>query len=143
MDDPADRMRCRVQLTTDGLKAYVEAVDHLFGERMVGHQILKSLCPEGKAGRTAEVERQHLTIRINIRRYARCTNAFSKKLDDHAQAVALHFVAYNFCRSHDTLRLGITPAMATGLADKVWTLVDTERLINDSMNHYRGQWQAA
>ncbi len=52
MDDPADRIRCRVQLATDGLKAYVEAVDHLFGERMVGHRILKSLCLEGKAGRT-------------------------------------------------------------------------------------------
>ncbi len=76
---------------------------------------------------------------MNIHCYARCTNAFSKKLDNHAQAVALHFVAYSFCRSHDTLRLGITLAMATGLADKVWTMVDTERLINDSMNHYRCQ----
>ena len=77
------------------------------------------------------MERQNLTMRMNIRRYARRTNAFSKKLDNHAHAVALHFMAYNFCRTHKTLGRGVTPAMAAGLTDHAWTMTDIVNIISD------------
>ena len=129
MDDLAGRMRHRVQLTTDGLHAYLEAVEDAFGPWMVDHRILKRMYPEETTARTSYVERQNLTMRMNIRRYARRTNAFSKKLDNHAHAVALHFMAYNFCRTHKTLGRGITPAMAAGLTDHQWDATDLVNLI--------------
>ncbi len=76
--------------------------------------------PDGSHISTSFVERQNLTIRMAIRRFTRLTNAFSKKLDNHKAACALHFAYYNFCRIHKTLR--VTPAMEAGLTDHVWTL---------------------
>jgi hypothetical protein len=69
---------------------------------------------------TTPVERQNLTMRMSMRRFTRLTNGFSKKLENHAAAVALHFMHYNFCRIHKTLR--VTPAMAAGITDHVWDI---------------------
>ena len=71
---------------------------------------------------TSYAERQNLTMRMSIRRFTRLTNAFSKKLENHALSVALHYMHYNFCRIHKTLR--ITPAMAAGVTDRLWTVAD-------------------
>ena len=76
---------------------------------------------------TSFVERQNLTMRMHMRRFTRLTNGFSKKVENHAHAVALHFMFYNFCRIHKTLR--VTPAMQAGVADHVWTLEDVAELV--------------
>jgi hypothetical protein len=81
--------------------------------RITGH-------PEAKHISTSFVERQNLTMRMQMRRFTRLTNAFSKKIDNHAHAIALHFMHYNFCRIHQTLR--VTPAMEAGIADHVWAI---------------------
>ena len=120
MEDLASRLAHPVQLTTDGLKAYVEAVDEAFGD-MVDHRILRKIYDGEATARTGYIERQNLTLRMSNRRYARSTNAFSKKLENHAHAVSLHFMAYNFVRTHRSLGRGVTPAMAVGLADRPWT----------------------
>ena len=78
--------------------------------------------PDARHVSTSFVERQNLTIRMAIRRFTRLTNAFSKKLDNHKAACALHFAYYNFCRIHKTLR--VTPAMEAGLTDHIWTLAE-------------------
>ena len=79
---------------------------------------------------TSYVERQNLTMRMSMRRFTRLTNAFSKRLDNHAHSVALHFFHYNFCRLHQSLR--ITPAMAAGVTDRLWEMVDIVRLIDEA-----------
>jgi hypothetical protein len=76
---------------------------------------------------TSFVERQNLTVRMSIRRFTRLTNAFSKKLENHALSVALHYFIYNFCRVHKTLR--VTPAMAPGVTDRVWDMSDLATII--------------
>jgi len=85
---------------------------------------------------TSYVERQNLTMRMNMRRFTRLTNAFSKKIQNLEHAVALHFMYYNFCRPHKTLNLkkslGITPAMASGVTKKRWTIGDIIYLINSN-----------
>lgn len=78
---------------------------------------------------TSFVERQNLTMRMHMRRFTRLTNAFSKKAENHAHAVALHFMAYNFCRIHKTLQC--SPAMAAGVTDRLWDIVDVVRMIED------------
>ena len=139
----------RIQLTTDGLNAYLDAVGFTFGRDVDYAQQVKTYAatPAG-SGRyspprvtgvvstvisgqpdpanisTSYVERQNLTMRMAIRRMTRLTNAFSKKLENLKAAVALHFAYYNFCRVHGTLR--ITPAMAAGITSSVW---DIEELI--------------
>jgi hypothetical protein len=143
MRDVADRIKGRVQLTTDGHRAYFNAVEDAFGMDVDYAQLQKvygaSNEPEKRyspaqcigcdrkvvSGRpdpehvsTSFVERQNLTMRMSMRRFTRLTNAFSKKVENHAAAVALHFIHYNFARIHKTLR--ITPAMAAGLSDHVW-----------------------
>ena len=90
MEDLASRMAGPIQLTTDGLSAYLEAVNDAFGDWKVDHRILKRKYPKATTARTSYVERQYLTMRMNTRRYVRATNAFSKKLVNHAHAVALH-----------------------------------------------------
>ncbi|MDE0122926.1 MAG: IS1 family transposase [bacterium] len=132
MEDLAERMAGPIQLTTDGLKAYPEVVDDAFADWMVEHRILKQKYPTEQTARTAYVERQNLTLRMNNRRYARATNAFSKKLENHAHSMALYFMVYNFVRPHRTLGRGITPAMAIGLEDKPWTHADIVRRLLDS-----------
>ncbi|HYQ87228.1 MAG TPA: IS1 family transposase [Bacteroidota bacterium] len=153
MQDVADRLTNRVQLTTDALKAYLEAVEGAFGADVDYAQLVKmygeapggekryspAICtgikkeliignPKHKLTSTSYVERQNLTMRMNMRRFTRLTNAFSKKVQNHAHAVALHFMYYNFVRIHKTLR--VTPAMEAGIAKKLWTVEDLTRLID-------------
>jgi len=148
MDDLQSRLSNRVQLTTDGHKAYLEAVEGAFGADIDYAQLIKIYgdVPDGTKGRyspaectgikkvkvqgnpdpnhisTSYTERQNLTMRMSMRRFTRLTNAFSKKLDNHIHALALYFMFYNFCRIHKTLR--ITPAMAAGITDRLWSMKD-------------------
>ena len=146
MEDCAKRISNRVQITTDGHKAYLEAVESAFGCDIDYAQLHKiygapsdeetrryspAKCigcdmkvvsgdPDPKHVSTSYVERQNLTMRMHMRRFTRLTNGFSKKVDNHRHSVALHYMFYNFCRVHQTLRC--TPAMEAGLADHVWTV---------------------
>jgi IS1 family transposase len=145
MRDCARRIRNRVQITTDGHKAYLEAVENAFGADIDYAQLQKiygaasdnekryspATCigcdmkvvsgdPDPKHVSTSFVERQNLSMRMSIRRFTRLTNAFSKKIENHAAAVALWFMYYNFCRVHTTLR--VTPAMESGLSNHVWSI---------------------
>lgn len=154
MDDLANRLRHRVQLTTDGHKAYLEAVEGAFGNNIDFAQLIKiygeggepekryspAVCmgakketitgtPITKHISTSYVERQNLTMRMHMRRFTRLTNAFSKKVDNHIAAIALHFMYYNFIRIHQTLR--VTPAMAAGVTNRVWEIADIIQLIDE------------
>jgi IS1 family transposase len=146
MYDLVERLSRRVQLTTDGHKAYLEAVSDAFSDRVDYAQLVKIYGPARTAGRysppecigtrkrlisgmpdkkhvsTSYVERQNLTMRMSMRRFTRLTNAFSKKLDNHIHALALYFAFYNFCRIHKSLR--VSPAMAAGIADRLWSMED-------------------
>ena len=151
IQDVKARLANRVQLTTDGLKAYLEAVEDNFGADIDYAQLIKlygeSLdkertyspvkCtgtekkvivgnPQAKHVSTSHIERQNLTMRMHMRRFTRLTNAFSKKVENHAHAVALHFMFYNFVRIHKTLR--VTPAMQAGLTTKLWEVEDLVKL---------------
>jgi IS1 family transposase len=151
MQDVAARLANRVQLTSDGHAPYLEAVEGAFGADVDFATLTKiyGQAPEGprrysppvctgakkravtgnpdpKEVSTSYVERQNLTMRMHMRRFTRLTNGFSKKVENHAHAVALHFMFYNFCRIHKTLR--ITPAMQAGVADHVWTLEEVAEL---------------
>lgn len=156
MNDVASRLKNRVQLTTDGFKPYLKAVDDAFDGEIDFAQLIKvygapegtnaserkyspaectgaekkwiSGDPEEKHISTSYVERQNLTIRMSNRRFTRLTNAFSKKIENHIYALALHFVYYNFCRIHKTLK--VTPAMEAKLAVRVMTIEDIIRLID-------------
>jgi IS1 family transposase len=148
MDDVAQRLANRVQLTSDGHKTYLEAVEGAFGGD-IGYATLEKIYrtdPAATRGRysppvwtgakkhrvegdpdprhvsTSYVERQNLTMRMHMRRFTRLTNGFSKKVENHANAVALHFAYYNFVRIHKTLR--VTPAMTAGVTDKPWEMAD-------------------
>jgi IS1 family transposase len=147
--DLADRLSTRVQLTTDGHKAYLEAIEGAFGNDVDYAMLIKLY--EGDSGKnqpaerryspatctgtreqaitgspdpthisTSHVERQNLTMRMSMRRFTRLTNAFSKKVDNHKAMIALHYMHYNFARIHKSLR--VTPAMEAGVADHVWSL---------------------
>jgi IS1 family transposase len=153
--DLASRLAHRVQLTTDGLKLYLEAVEQGFGGEIDYAQVIKTYLND--SGNTADVryspgehvesrkqiitgnprwnfigtsyiERQNLTIRMRMRRFTRLTNAFSKKIENHGHALSIHFMHYNFVRRHTTLR--VTPAMAAGVTRKLWSLEDLIDLIN-------------
>ncbi len=143
MGDVAARLTNRVQLTTDGNAVYLVAVDRAFGTDVDYGQLQKIYTGQG-GGRyspamfvgakravvtgdphprhisTSYIERQNLTMRMHMRRFTRLTNGFSKKVENHAHNVALHFTYYNFCKVHQSLR--VTPAMEAGLSDHVWTL---------------------
>lgn len=145
--DLASRLANRVQITTDGHRPYLEAVESAFGAD-VDYAMLQKIygtAPEAEKRyspaecigtqerviegspdpahiSTSYVERQNLTMRMSIRRFTRLTNAFSKKLENHAHSVALHYMHYNFARIHKTLRM--TPAMAAGVADRLWDVKD-------------------
>ena len=154
INDLASRLAYRVQLTTDGHKAYLRAVEGAFGAE-VDYAMLEKIYAappcEGQARyspadccgtrkikvqgnpdmgqvSTSFVERQNLTMRMCMRRMTRLTNAFSKKIENQAHAVALHFMHYNFAKVHQTLR--ITPAMEAGLADHVWSLEEIVGLLD-------------
>ena len=147
MEDLRDRLATRVQLSTDGHKAYLEAVEGTFGTDVDFAQLVKiyGATPDGKprsercigtrkrriAGKpervavsTSYVERQNLNMRMGMRRFTRLTNAFSKKLENHLHSLSLYFVHYNFVRIHKSLRM--TPAMAAGISD---TLHDMEWIV--------------
>jgi len=153
MSDLAGRMAYRIQLTTDANHAYFEAVDGAFGSEIDYGQLIKMYDspskfgesryspakfvktkkyraignPNSKAISTSFVERQNLTMRMSIRRFTRLTNAFSKKVENLSHAVALHFMHYNFCRIHQSLR--VTPAMEAGVTDHVWSIEEILALL--------------
>lgn len=156
MDDLQFRLANRVQLTTDGHRAYLEAVEWAFGGGIDYAQLVKiygelggqsperRYSPASFAGATrrrvegnpdmqhvstSHVERMNLSIRMQNRRFTRLTNAFSKKLDNHIHALALYFCFYNFCRIHKSLK--VTPAMAAGITDRLWSLEDIVAKIDD------------
>jgi len=154
MEDCASRIKNRVQITTDGHKAYLEAVESAFGADVDYAQLHKiygaslenearyspAVCigcemkqvignPDPKHVSTSYVERQNLTLRMHMRRFTRLTNGFSKKIDDHGYAVALHFMYCNFVRIHSTLR--VTPAMESGLSNHAWELSDLVGLLSN------------
>jgi IS1 family transposase len=128
MHDLKGRLANRVQLTTDGHKAYLNAVEDAFGTEIDYAMLNKIYGPAPNAHiSTSFTERQNLTMRMSMRRFTRLTNAFSKKVENHEAAVALHFMHYNFARVHQTLR--VTPAMEAGIADHVWTIEEIVRLL--------------
>lgn len=153
IDDLRGRLANRVQLTSDGHKAYLEAVEGAFGADVDYAQLVKMYgsAPESAKGRyspaectgikktriegtpdfdhvsTSYVERHNLTMRMHMRRFTRLTNGFSKKVENHAYAVALHMMYYNFVRVHSKLRM--SPAMTAGVADRLWEVADIVALI--------------
>ncbi len=165
MDDLAPRLASRVQLTTDGHRAYLSAVEGAFGWNGADYAMLVKIygpAPEGQRRysppqiigtethwvmgtpdpdhvNTSFAERQNLTMRMQMRRFTRLTNAFSKKLENHMHAISLHFMWYNFARSHQTLTranggIHTTPAMAAGIADRVWKIEDIVALTDRNSN---------
>jgi len=154
IDDLAGRLAGRVQLTTDGHRPYLEAVEGAFGADIDYAMLIKmygpdpneerryspQVCtgaethiiqgnPETKHISTSYVERQNLTMRMGMRRFTRLTNAFSKKVENLGHAVALHFMWYNFGRVHQTLKT--TPAIAAGIERRVWTVADIAGLLEN------------
>lgn len=152
ISDLASRLANRVQLTTDGHRPYLEAVENSFGCEIDYAMLIKiyghsqdetryspaecvdckpnwvSGSPDPKHISTSYVERQNLTMRMSMRRFTRLTNAFSKKVENLAHAVALHFMHYNFVRIHQSLRC--TPAMAAGVTDRLWEIEDIVKLLD-------------
>lgn len=149
IDDLAPRLANRVQITTDGHKAYLDAIDFAFAGEVDYAMLVKLYGDEG--GKTSEkryspaectgavktpirgnpderyistsyAERNNLNVRMHARRMTRLTNAFSKKVENHAHAMAMHFLYYNFVRIHKTLK--VTPAMAAGVTDRLWEVAD-------------------
>ena len=152
MQDIARRLANRVQITTDGLKVYLDVVEGGFGRDVDYAQLVKlygaspdgerryspAECirtrqvtlqgkPDAKHISTSYVKRQNLTTRMSMRRFTRLTDAFSEKAESHAHAVALHFMHYNFVRIHSSLR--VTPAMASGVTDHLWEMSDIVALL--------------
>jgi IS1 family transposase len=158
MEDLESRINGRIQLTTDGHRVYAEAVEQAFGADIDYAMLVKiygapmdapetryspATCigcrtgilsgqPDPKHISTSFVERQNLTMRMSMRRFTRLTNAFSKKLENLRHAVAIHYMHYNFCRVHKTLR--VTPAMEAGLTDHIWTLDELVGLLEGKEN---------
>jgi len=155
MHDLSGRLASRVQLTTDGHRPYLQAVEDAFGGDIDYAQLVKiygksfNNSPEARyspaqcmGARKAKVigkpvyahvstsicERNNLTMRMGMRRFTRLTNAFSKKVENLEHSVALHFMHYNFCRIHGSLR--VTPAMEAGVADHVWSLEEVIALLD-------------
>lgn len=164
MQDLATRLTNRVQLTSDGLKAYLEAVEGAFGAEIDYGMLVKLYgtggqdSPERKyspavctgarkqsiSGQpdmdqicTSHVERHNLTMRMSMRRFTRLTNAFSKKIENHCHALALYFTFYNFCRVHKSLR--VTPAMESEISNRIWTLEDLVGLVDAREARIRAQ----
>lgn len=164
MEDCASRIRSRVQITTDGDRTFIEAIEGAFGLD-VDYAMLQKIygasnepdtryspatcigCdmkvisgrPDPKHVSTSFVERQNLSMRMSIRRFTRLTNGHSKSLEYHAAAVAIWFTYYNFCRVHQTLR--ITPAMEAGIADHIWEIEEMVGLLPEAKAAARGQYR--
>ena len=167
MADVASRLAGRVQLTTDALGAYPAAVEKAFGSQVDYAVLNKSyeggmahveakrryspavcvgatkrvVCgsPEIKQISTPHVERANLTMRMGMRRFTRLTNGFSKKIEMHMHAVSLHFMHYNFARIHKTLK--VTPAMAAGLCERVWSIEEIVNLVPAPIATKRGAYR--
>lgn len=164
--DLAGRLANRIQLTTDGLRVYIDAVHEGFDTPVDFAMLVKHYSegpgknsdrryspsqfvsaekrkimgnPDMDKVSTSHVERQNLTMRMGCRRFTRLTNAFSKKVENHAHAVALHFMYYNFGRVHKTLR--VTPAMEAGIASHVWTLAEIAALVPEPVAKKRGPYK--
>ncbi len=152
--DLSKRLANRVQITSDGHRAYLEAVEAGFGAEVDYAQLIKlygevptpagryspaqiqgtkTFCctgrPDPRHISTSYVERNNLTMRMSMRRFTRLTNGFLKKAENHAHSVAIHFMHYNFVRIHQSLR--ITPAMAAGISNKLWDLAEMARVIEE------------
>ncbi len=158
MDDLRDRLANRVQLTSDGHRAYLEAVEGAFGGDVDYAQLVKlyGAAPDAFKGRyspaecigarkdriegspdpkhisTSYAERQNLTMRMQMRRFTRLTNAFSKKFENHMHMVALYTVWYNFVKQHKSLK-GLSPAMAAGVSETLWSVADLAEMIDASL----------
>ena len=157
MDDLRSRLANRVQLTTDGHKAYLEAVEGAFGGDVDYAQLVKIYgettegqkryspadCVGTKKSKisgnpdlcrvsTSYVERQNLNIRMGVRRFTRLTNAFSKKLENHFYMLAIYFMFYNFVRIHKTLK--VSPALAAGLETRLWEMTDIVKITDDYLS---------
>lgn len=163
MQNLASRLAACVQLTTDGLMAYLSAVESAFGWNGVDYATLVKLYGQAPDGQrrygppeivgieehwvmgtplaehvsTSFVEPQNLTMRMNIRRLTRLTSGFSKKIENHGHAIALHYMYYNFWRSHETLAkakggIKTSPAMAAGVANHLWRLSEIDLLLEAS-----------
>jgi IS1 family transposase len=154
INDLASRLKNRIQLTTDGYKIYLEAIENAFGGEIdyamlvkvyesmpsgeqrkyspseyIGTEVKRiSGNPDKKHISTSFVERQNLTMRMSMRRFTRLTNGFSKKVENLFYSVAIHFMYYNFCRIHKSLR--VTPAMEAGITDHVWSLEEIIALMD-------------
>ena len=165
--DLASRLSSRIQLTTDGHRAYVDAVEDAFGADIDFAQLIKMYgtlgqskddqrryspaeCtgiekrtitgnPSIKHVSTSYVERQNLTMRMHMRRFTRLTNGFSKKLENHMHAISLYFMFYNFCKIHKTLR--VTPGMEAKLSAHVWSIADIVALIPEEEPKKRGTYK--
>lgn len=159
MRDLADRLANRIQLTSDGHKVYLDAVERAFGDDIDYAMLVKhyGAAPEGPQRRyspaecigqtmgtvsgspdrkhvsTSYAERQNLSMRMGMRRFTRLTNGFSKKAENHAHAIAIYFMHYNFVRIHQTLR--VTPAMAAKVTKTLWDVADMVKVLED--------WEAA
>ncbi len=157
MNDLKNRLANRVQITTDGHKVYLTAVEKAFGSEVdyavlikmygtepgkearyspaqciaIDRQVIQGK-PDKKLISTSYVERQNLTMRMSMRRFTRSTNAFSKKLENHVLALALYFMHYNFARPHKSLAKPYpkTPAMTAGITNRIWTIEDIVKLAN-------------
>lgn len=167
MDDLRARLANRVQLTSDGHRAYLNAVEGAFGDD-IDYAMLNKIygaAPEAFKGRyspaecigakkdrvtgnpdmghvsTSYVERNNLTMRMHMRRFTRLTNAFSKKVENHAYAVALHMMYYNFVKTHSKLRM--SPAMAAGVSERLWEISDIVALVEaaEAKPEKRGPYQ--
>jgi len=152
--DLASRLKHRIQLSTDGFKVYLTAVEEAFGAdidfgmivKVYGHnqdeqtrRYSPAVCigcekevisgnPDQNLISSSYIERQNLTMRMSMRRFTRLTNGFSKKIENHMHAIALHYMYYNFCRIHKTLRC--TPAMEAGVSKKLWSIEDIVALLD-------------
>ncbi len=156
MEDLASRVNGRVQITSDALSSYVDAVERAFGSEVDYGTVVKEFrhtdldspstrysppdvlkikksvvqgSPEWKRISTSFVEKQHHTLRMHCRRLTRLTNAFSKKRENFEAAIALHYAYYNFCKTHGTLRM--TPAMAAGISDTQLSVADLVKLVEE------------
>lgn len=162
-EELASRLASRVQLTRDGLKAYLTAVEGAFGCDIDYAMLVKlyessqqetryspAVCvscerktvmgnPDPAHVRTSYVQRSNLTMRMGMRRCTRLTNGFSKKVENHAYQVALHFMHYNFAPIHKTLR--VTPAMEAGVSDHVWALEEIAELVPALVAKKRGPYK--
>ncbi len=167
IEDLASRLSSRVQLTTDGHKPYIEAVEGAFGNDIDFAMLVKHYRnpseakqaqkryspsqfvsadkrritgdPDIKEVSTSHVERQNLTMRMGMRRFTRLTNGFSKKIENLEYAVSLHFMHYNFVRIHKSLHT--TPAMMAGVSDKLWSIADIAALVLEPITKKRGSYR--